>query len=230
MLGTIVNTAAVVGGSLIGLLLKGGLKPRFSEIMMKALALCVLYIGISGSLKTQNVLLLILSLVIGALLGEAADVDTRLTGLGNWIEGKLSKGGKQGSISEGFVTASLLYCIGSMAIIGSIQSGLEGNHSTLFVKSILDGVASIIYASTLGVGVMLSAISVFVYQGALTLGAGFLGGVLHEAQIADITGVGSVIIIALGLNLLGITKIKVANLLPAIFLPLVYHIVLAVVT
>jgi uncharacterized membrane protein YqgA involved in biofilm formation len=227
MLGTIVNTIAIAAGSLLGLLIKGGIPKRFNEIIMKALGLSVLYIGLSGSLKSTDTLLLILSLIIGALIGELADIDRWLSHLGQTIENRFKKLGKGGSIAEGFVSASLLFCIGSMAIVGAIQSGLEGNHTMLFIKSMLDGITSIIYASSMGIGVIFSAAAVFMYQGAITLASGFLGNILQEAQIANITGIGSILIMALGLNLLEITKIKVANFLPAIFIPMIYYIVLS---
>ncbi|MDF2597077.1 MAG: hypothetical protein K0R69_3418 [Clostridia bacterium] len=227
MLGTIVNTIAIAAGSLLGLLIKGGIPKRFNEIIMKALGLSVFYIGLSGSLKSTDTLLLILSLIIGALIGELADIDKWLSNLGQTIENRFKKLGKGGSIAEGFVSASLLFCIGSMAIVGSIQSGLEGNHTMLFIKSMLDGITSIIYASSMGIGVIFSAVAVFIYQGAITLASGFLGNILQEAQIANITGIGSILIMALGLNLLEITKIKVANFLPAIFIPMIYYIVLS---
>jgi uncharacterized membrane protein YqgA involved in biofilm formation len=227
MLGTIVNTIAIAAGSLLGLLIKGGIPKRFNEIIMKALGLSVFYIGLSGSLKSTDTLLLILSLISGALIGELADIDKWLSNLGQTIENRFKKLGKGGSIAEGFVSASLLFCIGSMAIVGSIQSGLEGNHTMLFIKSMLDGITSIIYASSMGIGVIFSAAAVFIYQGAITLASGFLGNILQEAQIANITGIGSILIMALGLNLLEITKIKVANFLPAIFIPMIYYIVLS---
>ncbi|MDF2613856.1 MAG: hypothetical protein K0S71_1642 [Clostridia bacterium] len=229
MLGTIVNTAAIVIGSILGLLLKGGIAKRFNDMIMKALALSVLYIGISGSLKSTDTLLLILSLIIGAIVGEWADIDKWLNNLGQTIETKFKKISKGGNIAEGFVSASLLFCIGSMAIVGSIQSGLEGNHTMLFIKSMLDGITSIIYASSMGVGVIFSGAAVFLYQGVITLAAGFLGNVLQDAQIANVTGIGSILIMGLGLNMLGVTKIKIANFLPAIFIPMIYYIVSSLV-
>lgn len=224
MLGTIVNTLAIIGGSIAGLLLKGGIPKRFNDVIMKALGLSVLYIGISGSLKSKDTLLLILSLIIGSIIGELVDIDKWLNKLGEMIESKFKKFGRGGNVAEGFVSASLLFCIGSMAIVGAIQSGLEGNHTMLFVKSMLDGITSIIYASSMGIGVIFSSAAVFFYQGAITLASGFLGKVLQEAQIANITGIGSILIMVLGLNMLEITKIKVANFLPAIFVPMVYYI------
>lgn len=226
MLGTIVNTVAIIVGSIAGLFLKGGIPKRIDEAIMKALGLSVLYVGISGSLKCTDTLLLILSLVIGVIIGECINLDRALQNLGKWIEDKFKKqAGAEGSISEGFVAASLLFCVGSMAIVGSIQSGLEGKHETLFVKSMLDGITSIIYTSTMGIGVIFSAVAVFLYQGVITMASGFLGSVLVDAQITNIGAIGSVLIIALGLNMLEITRIKVANFLPAIFIPMLYYVI-----
>ena len=225
MLGTIVNTIAIIVGSIVGLFLKGGISKKLDEGIMKALGLSVFYVGISGSLKCTDTLLLILSLVIGVIIGELVDLDLALNRLGQRIEIMFKKHSKnEGGIAEGFVAASLLFCVGSMAIVGAIQSGLEGNHETLFVKSMLDGITSIIYTSTMGIGVVVSAVAVFIYQGVITLASGFLGSVLVDGQITNIGAIGSVLIIALGLNMLEITKIKVANFLPAIFIPMIYYI------
>ena len=226
MLGTIVNAVAIIVGSFVGLFLKGGIPKRLDQAIMKALGLSVFYIGILGSLKCTDTLLLIISLVIGVIIGELLNLDGALQNLGKWIEDQFKKKStSESSISEGFVAASLLFCVGSMAIVGTIQSGLEGNHETLFVKSMLDGITSIIYTSTMGIGVIFSAVAVFIYQGIITLASGFLGSVLIEAQIINIGAIGSVLIIALGLNMLEITRIKVANFLPAIFIPMVYYVV-----
>lgn len=222
MLGTVVNTVAILLGSILGYFLKGGIPQRFQEMIMKALGLSVLYIGIEGSIHCTDTLLLIISMILGAILGEALQLDEHLNQLGAWLEGKFK--GKQGGISEGFVSASLLFCVGSMAIVGAIQSGLEGNHEMLFVKAMLDGITSIIYTSTMGIGVMLSAGAVFLYQGTMTLAAGLLGSLLEASQITNIGAIGSVLIIGLGLNLLEMTKLKVANFLPALFIPMIYYI------
>lgn len=222
MLGTVVNTISILIGSILGYFLKGGIPKRFQEMIMKALGLSVLYIGIEGSIHCTDTLLLIISMIIGAILGEALKLDERLNQFGAWLEGKFK--GRQDSIAEGFVSASLLFCVGSMAIVGAIQSGLEGNHEMLFVKAMLDGITSIIYTSTMGIGVMLSAGAVFLYQGIMTLAAGLLGNLLEATQITNIGAIGSVLIIGLGLNLLEITKLKVANFLPALFIPMIYYI------
>lgn len=224
MLGTIVNALAIIGGSLFGFLLKGGIPKKINETIMKGLALCILVIGVSGAIKSQNMLIVICSIVIGALIGEAIDIDANLFKLGDAIEKRLQ--GKGGRISEGFVTASLVYCVGAMAIVGSLNSGLKGDHSILFTKAMLDGISAIMFTSTLGIGVALSAIPVFIYQGTITIGASFLQGVLSQPSIiTEISAVGSVLIMGLGFNMLGLTKIKVANLLPAVIIPIIYFLI-----
>lgn len=227
MLGTIVNSLAIIGGCLIGLIVKGRLTEKISNTIMNGLALCVLYIGISGALKGKDTLQIIICIALGALIGEIIDIDRRLNDLGNMIERKINGKRKNNSndkisISEGFVTSSLLFCVGAMAVVGSLESGLQGNNSTLFAKSILDGVSSIIFASSLGVGVMLSSISIFIYQGSITLLAGGLSTILTDNVISNMSAVGSLLIVGLGFNMLGISKIKVANLLPGIFLPIIF--------
>ncbi len=220
MLGTIVNTASVIVGSLLGLLLKKGLPERISDIITKGLGLCVLYIGISGSLKGSNQLIAILSMVVGGVIGQLLDLDARLNGLGAAIGDRLKKNGA-GSVAEGFAAASLLFCVGSMTVVGSLQSGLMGNNEMLYTKSMLDFISSIILASALGVGVLLSAAFVFAFQGAITLLARWAAPLLSDYAVAEMTCVGSLLIIALGLNMLGISKLKAMNLLPAIFVPLI---------
>lgn len=222
MLGTLVNFGAIVIGGILGLLLKGGIPERLSKTIMNGLALCVLYIGISGTLKGDNPLLIIISIAVGALIGELIDIDNSLSKFGVFIEEKFNKMTKNSPIAEGFVTSSLLFCVGAMAIVGSLQSGLEGNHTVLFNKSILDGISSIVFASSLGIGVIFSAFAVLIYQGAITLLATLIQGILTTTVINSMTAVGSLLIIGLSFNMLGITKIKVANLLPAIIIPMIY--------
>jgi uncharacterized protein len=223
MVGTIVNAAAIFVGSILGLILKKGISEKLKKTVMDGLALCIILIGISGALKSSNTLLIIISIIIGGITGEIIDIDLKLKKLGDKLEKKLSKNGSK--FSEGFVAATLLFCVGSMAIVGSIEAGLTGNYKTLFAKSMLDGISSVIFSSTLGVGVMFSGISVLFYQGTITLLSGLLAGILTEAMTAEITAVGSLLILGLGLNMLNITKIKVANLLPAILIPLIYGII-----
>lgn len=224
MLGTIVNTIAVIIGAAIGLLLKKGLPEKMADTLMKGLGLCTLFLGISGSLKGENSLILIISVVIGTVIGELLDLEGKVNGLGKWVEkrfqNKKSQDGKT-SVAEGFVTASLLFCVGAMAIVGSLQSGLQGNHEMLYNKSTLDFVAAIIFASSLGIGVVFSAAFVFIYQGAITLLAQWISPFLTDTVINEMTCVGSVIIIGLAFNMLGITKLRVMNYVPAIFIPII---------
>lgn len=222
MLGTIVNFFTIFVGGIIGVLLKGGLPKRFTDTIMSGIALCVIYIGISGTLKGENMLLIVISIAIGSLLGEAINIDDKLILLGNFIENKAKNFSKDTSISLGFVTASLLFCVGAMAVVGSLESGLLGKYDILFTKSILDGVTALILSSTLGIGVILSAFSVLVYQGLITLAASLLQNILTTPIVNEMSAVGSLLIIGIGLNMLGITKIKVANMLPAIFIPIIY--------
>lgn len=223
MIGTWVNCIAVILGSGVGMIVKRGLSPKMNSSIMSALALCVMYIGISGAFECQNVLVVILSVAIGTLIGEGFDLDAHLGRLGDYLEEKVSKNGEKGAISRGFVAASLLFCVGAMTIVGSLQSGISGNHETLFAKSLIDCIAAMVLASTMGFGVMLSALFVLVYQGAITLCAGFLEPILTEVIIAEMTCVGSLLIVGLSLNMLKITNLKVMNYVPAIFMPIVIY-------
>lgn len=217
--GSIVNALGILGGTAVGLLLGRFIPTHMSDAISKGVALCVLYIGISGSLAGENALIAILSIVIGAIIGELLRLDDRIHALGDALEHRFQKGSGKGSLSEGFVTASLLFCVGAMAIMGALDSGLSGDHSTLYAKTVLDTVSSAVYASTLGIGVGLSAIPVLIYQGAITLCASFLAPFL-TAAVAEMKCVGSLLIVALALNMLGLTKIKVMNYIPAVFLPI----------
>lgn len=220
MFGTIVNAAAVLLGGLLGLLLKKGIPVKISDSLFKGLGLCTLFIGISGCLVGENTIIIIVSLIIGTIIGELIDLDKRINQLGNFMENKFSKNGlKKISVSEGFVSASLLFCVGALAIVGSLQSGLKGDHITLYTKSTLDFVAAIIFASTLGVGVLFSATAVLVYQGTITLLAQWVAPFLSDGVVNEMSCVGYIIIIGLAFNMIGITKLKVMNFVPAIFLP-----------
>ena len=219
MIGVFANTATIIIGSIIGLLIKKGLSERITNAMTTATALAVVYIGIDGMLNGENTLILVLSMVIGGVIGTLLNLDGHLESLGNKIENKFSNG--NGKIAEGFVSATLLFCVGAMTIVGSLQSGLSGNHEMLFTKSILDLISSIVLASTLGWGVMLAAVSVFAIQGSIVLLAQAVEPFLSTAVIAEMTCAGSVLILALALNMLDITKIKLMNFVPAIFIPIV---------
>ncbi len=223
MLGTIVNVAAIIVGSLLGFLIKGGIPKKVGDTVIQALALSTMLIGILNAVKVNNLMLLIISMVIGSAIGEALDIDRFLNNIGDMIEIKLN--GRGGKVSQGFVTSSLLFCVGAMSIVGSLNSGLKGDHSTLFSKSILDFVFSLISASSLGIGVLLSSVSVFLYQGTITLLASGLKGFLIESVITDMSAIGGLLIIGISFNMLGMSKIKVANFLPAMFIPPVYQVI-----
>ena len=217
MLGTIVNTLAVAAGGAIGLLLKKGIPQKITDAVMQGLALCVIFMGVSGALEGSKTLAMIVAMALGAVVGTLLDLDGRLNKLGDTIEAKMGPGG-QGRIATGFVTASLLYCVGALGIVGSLQSGLTGDHSMLYTKSMLDFISSIVLCASLGVGVILSAVTLFLYQGVITLLAQALAPILTDAVIAEMTCVGSLLIIGMGLNMLGVTKIKIMNYVPAIFI------------
>lgn len=221
MIAVIVNMLAVMVGSTIGLLLKKGIPERIKDTLMKGLGLCTLYIGWSGTLKGENTLVLILSMAIGIVIGEGLDLDAKLNGFAEGIETRFRKADGEISLAEGFVTASLLFCVGAMSIVGSLQAGLSGDYEMLFTKSVLDFISSMVFASSLGIGVMLSASFVLLFQGGIVLLAQFVAPFLTDAVVAEMVCSGSLVIFALGLNLVGITKLKVLNFLPAILLPVV---------
>ena len=225
MLGVIINSVAVAIGSLIGLIFKSKISEKISKPVMVGLGVCVVYIGISGSLDGENVLIAISSIVLGVIVGTILKIDDSINKVATKIENKFKKEDNTESISEGLVTATLLFCIGAMTITGSIQSGLTGDNSILITKSILDFVSSIMLAASLGKGVILSSISLFISQGLLVLLSSIIAPYINDTVINDITCVGSLIIILIGTNLMGITKIKVADFLPAIlFSPVIYYI------
>ena len=238
MLGPTVNAAAVILCSLIGCFLIKGIPSRFEEIIKKAIGLSIIFVGIRGALDNQRVLLLIMSMVAGAFIGELINIDGLMNRLGLWAERKLGmgedaapKGSRpRGSLSKGFVSASILFCSGSMAIVGSMQSGLTGNHEILFAKTILDGAISVVFGASLGIGVAFSAIPVFVYQSGIVLAAMALRDFLTDDIIREMSAVGSLLVAAIGFNFLGVKEIRVANLIPAIFIPWIYMALEALVT
>ncbi len=228
MLGPLVNAAAIVVCGLIGCFVIRGIPPRFEEIVKKAIGVSVMFVGIKGALENQMVLLLIFSMVIGAVIGEAVNIDKQMNRLGLWAERKLGFGGDSGgteggrSFSKAFVSAGILFCTGSMAIVGSMQSGLQGNHEILFAKSILDGAISAVFGASMGIGAAFSAIPVLIYESAITLTSQAVRDILTPEIIREMGAVGSLLVAAIGFNFLGIKEIKVANLIPAIFIPWVY--------
>ena len=223
MIGTLINAVAILVGTALGLLLRRGIPERLRDTVVQGQGLCVILIGLSGALKSQDTLCVILCMVVGGLLGSAVDIERRLNQLGGLLEKRFAPGGEEGGIAKGFVTASLVFCVGAMAIVGAMDSGLRGDHSTLIAKAVLDGVFSIFFAGSLGIGVGLSALAVFVYQGLIALLAGFLEPLLTEAIITEMSAVGGLLIAAIGLNMIYENKhIPVGNMLPAIFLPMLY--------
>lgn len=221
LFGTIVNTFTVLLGSTLGLLFKKGIPTRMNDMLMKGLGLCTVYLGISGAMKGENTLVMILSMILGTVIGEGVDIDKHVNRFFHDLEARFRKADQQGpSIADGFINACLLFCIGSMTVVGALNAGLQNDHTMLLTKSMLDLCSSMVFASTMGIGVLLSAVFVLVYQGALTLLASLLAPVLTATVIAEMTCVGSLIIVGTGLNLLGITKLKLMNFLPAMFLPM----------
>ena len=226
MLGVIVNVITVIIGSGIGLLFKKGIPEKVSQAAMTGLGACTLYIGISGSLCGENVLILIAAVVLGAIMGTLLNIDGAINRLAERVENRFKKEGQKASLAEGLVSATLLFCVGSMTVTGSIQAGITGDNSVLITKATLDLVSSMMLASSLGAGVLLSAGSVFLIQGGLVLFAGMIAPFMNAGAIDEMTCAGSLLIVMIGTNLMGITRIKVADYLPAIVLaPLLHNIV-----
>ncbi len=214
MKGTIVNFIAILLGSGAGLLLKKGIPNRIKETLMHALSLAVLCIGIQMALLTKNTVLVVISLAAGAIVGEFLDIEKWLNRFGAALTAHL--GDAYGDVGKGFIYASLVFCVGAMSIVGSIQEGLTGNAGTIYAKSMIDGAAAVVFSAAMGVGVALAAFPVLFYQGAITLAAGSISAFLADAAIRELTAVGGVLILAIGINLLKIAEIRIANLLPAI--------------
>jgi len=247
-LGTIVNVIAVLAGAAIGMIIKGGLPQRFEKTILGAIGLATFFIGITGALSgmlvideshsvsSQHTMLMIISLVVGAFLGELINIEKRLDTFGEWCKKRFKFiGGKVGSTAvnstsvgsisndtfvEGFVSSALLFCVGAMAIVGALEDGLSANATTLYAKSILDGVAAMIFSASLGVGVFFSVIPLAIYQGSITLMAKFIKPYLSDMVISQMSFVGSILIFAIGFNLIFGKKIKVGNMLPAMFMPI----------
>ncbi len=222
--GTLINTMAIILGSLVGVGLKGGIPAQYKETVIGAIGLSVLLIGAKSALQTDALLLVIVSLALGSLAGEVLRIEDRLERLGRWIGRRLA--GSEEGIANAFVTASLVFCVGAMAVVGSLESGLTGNHQTLYAKSLLDGVTSIVFASTLGIGVVFSALAVLIYQGGITLSAVYLKPFMTPTVIEQMTAVGGLLILAIGFNILGIKRLRIGNMLPAIVIPLIYDLIL----
>ena len=224
MIGVIVNVITVIIGSCIGLLFKKGIPERVSRAAMTGLGACTLYIGISGSLCGENPLILIASVILGAITGTLLNIDGAINRLAKKAEEKFNKQSSKTSLAEGLVSATLLFCVGSMTVTGSIQAGLTGDNTVLITKATLDLVSSMMLASSLGLGVLLSSVSVFVIEGGLVLLAGVISPLMSAGAVNEMTCAGSLLIIMIGTNLMGITKIKVADFLPAIiYAPIIYN-------
>jgi uncharacterized membrane protein YqgA involved in biofilm formation len=220
MLGPVVNAVVVVVCALGGCFLIKGIPRRFEDMVKKAIGLSTIYMGIRGAMESEMLLLLIMSMVGGAVIGEGINIDKQMNRFGAWAEGKLGMGG--GTFAKGFVSASILFCTGSMALVGSIQSGLLGSHETLYAKSILDGAMSIVFGASLGLGVAFSAISVLIYQGGIALASMAVKDLLSPEIIREMSAVGSLLVAAIGFNFVTSQEIRVANCIPAIFIPWVY--------
>lgn len=237
-LGTLVNMAAIIAGATIGIIIRGRLRQRFQDTIMKALGLAVIFIGISGTLQgifrveqeglqTENIMLMVVSLAIGAFAGELIDIEARLDSLGERIKKALKvKGDKGRNFVEGFVNSSLLFCIGAMAIIGSINDGLTGDATTLYAKGFIDGTVAIFFSSALGLGVFFSIIPLGIYQGGITLLAKYIEPFLNDRLIGNISFIGSILIFGIGINMIFGKKIKCGNLLPAVLVPIAYEIII----
>lgn len=213
--GTLVNVIAIVIGSLIGRWIGRHLSARVRETIMAGLGLAVLLIGLQLALQSQQVMIVIGSLITGGLLGELLRIEHNLESFGNRLQQRFSGMGK---VAEGFVTASLLYCVGAMAIMGALQDGMGEAPTILYAKSFLDGIASVALASTLGIGVLFSVVPLLLYQGAITLAADLSRSILTPATITEMNAVGGLLIVAIALDLLGIKRLPVGNLLPAVFI------------
>lgn len=218
--GTMVNALTILMGSLLGLIFKKGLSKRTGDTMIQSIGLAVCVIGVAGALKgMEDIVLLILFMAVGTFLGAVVDIDEKIHRLGQKLEKKYTAH----DLSKGFVTATLIYCVGAMAVMGALDSGLRQDHSVLYSKAVLDGVTSIILASTLGVGVAFSALAVFIYQGAIALAASWMSGVLTDLVIIQMSALGGMMILGLGLSIVTGKSVKVANMLPSLILPVLFQ-------
>ena len=224
MLGVIVNTAAVLLGGMIGFLMKKGFPKKVADAILFGIGMCTVYIGLCGMFDGENPLVLILSVAGGAAIGTALDLDGRIYRLATSLEKRFRRSEEGGSLAEGFVSGSLLFCVGAMTIVGSLNAGF-GDHTMLFTKSMLDFVSAMMLAATLGIGVMLSSVTVLVIQGTIALCAVFLKPYMTAGLIGELTCVGSLMVMVIGLNMAGVTKVKVADFLPSLLLaPLFYYV------
>ncbi|MDO4750268.1 MAG: DUF554 domain-containing protein [Eubacteriales bacterium] len=224
MIASVINALLVAVGSAVGLLFKNRIHESSSRYIMVGLGLCVFAIGVDSTLKSEDTLCVIICMVLGILLGEALRIEDHLDQLGETLKKRFS--GKENSrFTEGFMTATLLFCVGSMAIVGSLEAGINGNYSIILSKSVIDCVTAVTFAAAMGVGVVFSAFTVLIYQGLITLLAIWVGPFLPEAVILEMSGVGGLLIVGLSINMLGLmgeNRVRVGNMLPAVFLPIAY--------
>ena len=230
MIATYINFLTILAGGGVGLYLGKKIPPDANDSVLKTISLCVMFIailgigGAAGKLVSSDVLIVIISLFLGVVCGEAANIDAWFQRFGDALEKRMKN--VRGRVSEGFVAATLIFCVGAMAIVGSLESGLNGKHDTLYAKSVIDGVTATILASSLGAGVLFAAVPVLLYQGAITLTAGVAKPFLTDTAILEMSIAGNILILAIGINMLGTVKIKVANLLPALFFPVAIQTIL----
>ena len=214
MLGTIVNVIAIILGSILGILIKSRFPEKVNKIIFQVIGLFTITLGITMAIKTNNFLIVAFSLIIGSVIGELLDIEKCLESLTEKLKNKLKNSSDK--FSEGFITATLIYCIGPMAILGSIEEGLGNAPNLLFAKSVLDGVASIALASALGIGVLFSTIPLLIYQGGITLFANYVSNYLSDALIIELSAVGGILLLGLGMNIAEIKKFRVVNMLPSL--------------
>lgn len=224
-MGVLINGLVIIVFSLVGLLLRGGIQPRIHERLMQGIALCILTIGIQGTISGKNTIVMILSMIVGTYIGERIDIDKAVTNGIHFLELKFvgqKKEAVDNQFGQAFISAVMIFCIGSMAILGSLEAGLQGDNTTLYTKSILDGITALLLASSLGVGVAFSSIPVVIVEGCIMLMAQVLAPILSDAVVTEIVSVGSLLLIALALNIMNVTNFKVLNHIPAMLLPPVF--------
>lgn len=225
MIACIINAALILLGCFIGMLFKSRIKQSLCDTLIMGLAVCVIMIGIMYAIKTNSSIIMIVCLVIGTVIGELLDIDGKVEKLGERIKEKVYKKGDNSRFTEGFVTATLLFCVGSMAVVGSIEAGVNHNYSIIISKGIIDGVVAITFGATMGIGVAFSAASIVIYQGAITLIAILFGSFLSSEVITEVNAVGGILIACVGINMLGVLgekRIRVANMLPGMFVVIGY--------
>lgn len=229
-LGTIVNVCAIIGASIVGVFLRKGIPEAIQDIVTKAVGLCVLFIGLSGVLSgmlqvqgqelvSTDTLVMVFCMVAGSMIGQWIDIENRLERLGMWCRKKIPASLASGSFTEAFVSSSLLFCVGAMAVVGALEDGLNHNYSTLFAKAVLDGILAVVFGASMGIGVAFSAAPVGIYQGSITVLAGLVRPYMTDLMITRMSFIGSILIFALGLNTVAGSKIRIGNMLPAVFLP-----------